>query len=256
MAIDRIPGVGPQNTDIATAVAAAVPNSAAITAAVPTAAQIATAVAAPSAATIAATVAAPSIATITSAITTNAASAGVTMAAITSTVQANAGSPFGGTWTFLSSQNPAASSISFTGLSGYKKYRLYIITYKSGTSYSLNCTINGLSGYGYSTSALRSSNTSPLISQEATGSNFQLTPTSITDGFTCHGYLDFDQASSGQYKTIDWIGGHLSAGTNQATYVVGHAWVKETAAINRIDLNANTALGPLGSTGFWLFGGN
>jgi hypothetical protein len=58
MAIDRIPGVGPQNTDIATAVAAAVPT----------------------------------IAAITSSITTNAASAGVTMAAITSSITTNAAS--------------------------------------------------------------------------------------------------------------------------------------------------------------------
>ena len=56
MAIDRIPGVGPTNADIATAVAA------------PSAATIATAVAAPSAATIAATVAAPSAATIAAAV--------------------------------------------------------------------------------------------------------------------------------------------------------------------------------------------
>ena len=46
MAIDRIPGVGPQNTDIATAVAAAVPTNSSIAAAVPTNSSIANAVAA------------------------------------------------------------------------------------------------------------------------------------------------------------------------------------------------------------------
>lgn len=46
MAIDRIPGVGPQNTDIATAVAAAVPTNSSIAAAVPTNSSIASAVAA------------------------------------------------------------------------------------------------------------------------------------------------------------------------------------------------------------------
>lgn len=60
MAIDRIPGVGPTNADIATAVAA------------PSAATIASTVAAPSAATIASTVAAavPTIAAIQTAVTT------------------------------------------------------------------------------------------------------------------------------------------------------------------------------------------
>lgn len=63
MAVDRIPGVGPLNSDIATATAAVVPTTGQIAAAVPTLAQI------------------------TTAITSNAAPASVTMAAITSTVQ-------------------------------------------------------------------------------------------------------------------------------------------------------------------------
>ena len=76
MAIDRIPGVGPQNTDIATAVAAAVPTIAAITSSITT-----------NAASAGVTMAA-----ITSSITTNAASAGVTLAAIGTVVAANASS--------------------------------------------------------------------------------------------------------------------------------------------------------------------
>jgi hypothetical protein len=81
MAIDRIPGVGPTNADIATAVAApsAASIATAVAAAVPTLAQINTSVTnngnaynGPSAATIAATVAAPSLASITSAIQANA----------------------------------------------------------------------------------------------------------------------------------------------------------------------------------------
>ena len=58
MSVQRIPGVGPTNSDVATAVAAAVPN----------------------------------ITQITSAVTSNAASAGVTMAAITSSIQTYAAS--------------------------------------------------------------------------------------------------------------------------------------------------------------------
>jgi hypothetical protein len=110
MAIDRIPGVGPQNSDIAAAVAA------------PSAATIAAAVAAPSAATIAAAVAAPSAATIA----TQVAASVPTLAQITSTVQANAGSPFGGSWTQITTGSLNNTGISFTdisGLGGYKRLR-------------------------------------------------------------------------------------------------------------------------------------
>ncbi len=77
MAIEQIPGVGPQNTDIASAVVTA-GTSAGFAATGPTTTQIAAAV--------------PTLAQITSAVTSNAASAGVTMAAITSSITANAAS--------------------------------------------------------------------------------------------------------------------------------------------------------------------
>jgi hypothetical protein len=173
MAIDRIPGVGPQNTDIATAVAAAVPTIAAITssittnaasagvtmaaitssittnaasagltnasitsagnaagwgatgptttqiaAAVPTLAQINTAIttqAAPASVTMAA---------ITSSITTNAASAGVTLAAIGTQVANN--SPSANNWTLIGSIALSGQIQTFSGLSGYKTYRLIV----------------------------------------------------------------------------------------------------------------------------------
>lgn len=154
MAIDRIPGVGPTNADIATAVAApsaatiastiattpavssqitaSVPTAAAIATAVaaPSAATIAAAVAAPSAATIAAAVAAPSIGTITTAITTNAASAGVTLAAIGTQVANNAPSP--NAWTLVSSTALSGVSTTISSLSGYKTYRV-IITRAQGS---------------------------------------------------------------------------------------------------------------------------
>jgi hypothetical protein len=142
MAIDRIPGVGPQNTDIATAVAAAVPTIAAITSSITTNAASAGLTNAsitsagnaagwgatgPTTTQIAAAV--PTLAQITSSITTNAASAGVTMAAITSTVQANAGSPFGGTYTNIYNAIVAngTTTVTVSGLSSYKylKFQLY-----------------------------------------------------------------------------------------------------------------------------------
>jgi hypothetical protein len=111
MAIDRIPGVGPQNSDIATAVSTAVPTLAQITTAITT-----------NAASAGVTMAA-----ITSAITTNAASAGVTMAAITSAIQANAGSPVGGTWTNLGTVDlNGLQGTTISSLSGYKYIRFYM----------------------------------------------------------------------------------------------------------------------------------
>jgi hypothetical protein len=120
MAITSLnPGVGPTNADIATAVAA------------PSAATIAAAVAAPSAATIASAVAAPSSATIATAV----AAAVPTTAGITTIVQANAGSPFGGTWTNLGYvSGNGVSSVTFTGLSSYKYLRLYMARVNVATS--------------------------------------------------------------------------------------------------------------------------
>lgn len=108
MAINNIPGVGPTNADIATAVAA------------PSAATIAAAVAAPSAATIAAAVAAPSSATIASAV----AAAVPTIGAINSSVSTYAPSPHA--WTLLGTITPSysANSVTFSGLSGYRTYKI------------------------------------------------------------------------------------------------------------------------------------
>lgn len=145
MAIDRIPGVGPTNADIATAVAA--PSSAtiasAVAAAVPTLAQINTSVTnngnaynGPSAATIASTVAA----------------AVPTTAGITTIVQANAGSPFGGTWTTISYVNFGATAgtagLNVSGLTGYKYLRLFSTAY-CGADTSWRIRLNGDTGNNY-----------------------------------------------------------------------------------------------------------
>lgn len=166
MAIDRIPGVGPQNSDIAAATAAVVPNTAQITAAVPTAAQIATAVAAPSAATIATSVAAavptraqiqsditslgnayngPSAATIAS---TTAASV-PTLAQINTSVATNAPSP--NAWTLITSTSATGLAVTFSGLSGYKTYKvLFHHNSTNGTSVvTFNGDITNIYAYGY-----------------------------------------------------------------------------------------------------------
>jgi hypothetical protein len=128
MAIDRIPGVGPQNTDIATAVATAVPTIAQITSAVTSNAASAgvTMAAITSAITTNAASAGVTMAAIASSITTNAASAGVTNASITSIVQSNAGSPFAGTWTNLGFQTGnGTTTINWTSLGSYKYLRFF-----------------------------------------------------------------------------------------------------------------------------------
>lgn len=228
MAINNIPGVGPQNSDIAAAVAA------------PSAATIAAAVAAPSAATIAAAVAAPSL------------------ASITSTVQSNAGSPFGGSWTLLSSQNPGTATVTFSGLSGYKKYRLCIAAYNTSGSYQLSCAVNNLgTGHYYTT---RGSTNSNAIAFYTSGSpnagGMNLLPGQSGAGFIASGVLDFEQASSSGYKTIDWTGQYFLANANLQMYAEGKCFVKDTAAINRIDIITSANAAAVSSSGFWLFGGN
>jgi hypothetical protein len=137
MAIDRIPGVGPANSDIAAAVAA------------PSAATIAAAVAAPSAATIASTVAAPSAATIATAV----AAAVPTTAGITSIVQANAGSPFGGTYTQIANSTPSnVDTTTISGLGSYKYLKIHFYIYNSGSSsFTLDMRFNGDTGSNYFT---------------------------------------------------------------------------------------------------------
>lgn len=99
------PGVGPTNADIAAAVAA--PSLAQITSAITTNAASA----------------GVTNASIASAVTTNAASAGVTMAAINTAVANNA-SPFGGTWTNLYSGSiGGVSTLNISGLGSYKYLR-------------------------------------------------------------------------------------------------------------------------------------
>jgi hypothetical protein len=144
MAIDRIPGVGPANSDIANATAAVVPNTAQITAAVPTAAQIATAVAAPSAATIAAAVAAPSSATIASAV----AAAVPTIGAINTSVANNAPSP--NAWTYITSlAGTGTGGVNFTGLSGYKAFKVFGSFNTGTTGWPMVIEVNGVTSPGF-----------------------------------------------------------------------------------------------------------
>lgn len=137
MGIQFLPGLGPQNSDIAAAVAA------------PSAATIAAAVAAPSAATIAAAVAAPSAATIA----TQVAASVPTLGQITSTVQANAGSPYGGTITNLGvASTSGQSAITWSSLGSYKYLRFFINVNSSSASNQMFYRYNGDASAIYSMS--------------------------------------------------------------------------------------------------------
>lgn len=145
MAIDRIPGVGPANADIAATIATTPAVSSQITASVPTAAAIATAVAAPSAATIAAAVAAPSAATIAAAVA--APSAATITAAGTAAGFANTG---GETWTLISTINTTsgASEFTFSSLSGYKTYKIVFSNVGSASVQNFYIRLNGVTSAG------------------------------------------------------------------------------------------------------------
>lgn len=110
MAINNIPGVGPTNADIATAVAA------------------------PSAATIASAVAA----------------AVPTTAGITSIVQANAGSPYGGTLTNLGFQSMFnVNSVTFSSLGSYKYLKIIGMNCSPATASKIGVRFNGDTGGNY-----------------------------------------------------------------------------------------------------------
>ena len=130
MPINNLPGVGPTNADIATAVAApsAATIASTVAASVPTLAQINTAV---------------NTQTNNSAIATAVAGAVPTLSQINTSVANNAPSP--NAWTFLGSATPAYSANNFTlsGLSGWRTIRILLpLTLISGSGSSLFLRIN------------------------------------------------------------------------------------------------------------------
>ena len=172
MAIDRIPGVGPQNSDIAAAVAA------------PSAATIAAAVAAPSAATIAAAVAAPSAATIA----TQVAASVPTLSQINTAVSSNSASM--PNWVLIGSSTTTGASITRTISSIPSTYRslrliaagLFHATQTAAPLVRFNDDANSrYANYGYN---FTSSNQSVQATRQADADAVRPLLTSVTTNST------------------------------------------------------------------------
>jgi len=211
---------------------------------------------APSAATIAAAVAAPSSATIASAV----AAAVPTSAAITTIVQNNAGSPFGGTWTSLGSTTANGTlEASFTGLSGYKKYRVIVLAGVTGGSYNTAIRLNGDTNNSYigGTSGYQNGQSGIQIYWAQTfQSQIQLSPNSLSNNQISFYVIDLDEASSGGYKIWNFKGYNRdNSGYN--AYNEGLGLYSSTSAISSIQIRNTAQLwNNSAGYGFWLFGGN
>lgn len=235
MAIDRIPGVGPQNSDIATAVAAAVPTAAAITSTVQTYAASAGVTMAAITSTVQtyAASAGVTMAAITSAITTNAASAGVTLAAIGTQVANNAPSP--NAWTVIStiSPNNTVGSYSFTGLSGYKTYKLLVTTQAIGAVVPFNAQINSDTNTNYAYGLVYSQSS---LTGESNPNTNRIFLGNGPNGGWFNAELTIRNANIAAYKSAEYF----SISTpNVATYIYGNGMYRSTSNISSIQIYNN-----------------
>lgn len=242
MAISQYPGVGPTNTDVASAVVTA-GTAAGFAATGPTTTQIAAAV--------------PTLAQITTAITSNAASAGVTMAAITSTVQANAGSPFGGTYTNLGTTNLPQNATSYTlsGLSGYKYLRIGCSFFLDGT-YSPIIRFNSDSGNNYLNTAITYLNntTTPTRVMAQIQNSFKITYAgnyALNANVRLTGHITISNAASGAYKQVEILLGD-SSGTYR--FEVSGTYIS-TSAITSMTITSTEIVGNVGGS-LYVIGAN
>lgn len=244
MGIQFLPGLGPQNSDIAAAVAA------------PSAATIAAAVAAPSAATIAAAVAAPSAATIA----TQVAASVPTLSQINTSVANNA-SPFGGTWTAITTSGTLTNAVSFTDISslgGYKRLRFVFWNLRQVGSnlfhYRINGTSSGYTTYGFYHSGFDAA--WPTGAQDGSsimdGTSFV---GSSSDQSSSHIIDIYNADSTTSYKYCEFFGyGTKSSYINTPGPIYGRAIFKNTAAVTSLRV-ANSGSG-FNQGNYAVFGGN
>lgn len=259
MAISQYPGVGPTNTDVASAVvtagtaagfAATGPTTTQIAAAVPTLAQITTAI------TSNAASAGVTMAAITSSITANAASAGVTLAAIGTQVANNSSSPLN--WTLLATgslQNVNAATVSF---SSYRALRIIVrCQVGSGSTQVPAMRLNGDTSGAYSAGrgALNGSNTNsqtgnPQIQLSGTGNNSS----------PINAIIEISNANTTAVKGVSWQITMLDSSTGQGVNYIGVGSYTGGSAITSFtlfDLNgANWAASANNATAFQVFGAN
>lgn len=277
MAIDRIPGVGPQNSDIATAVSTAVPTIAQITSAVTSNAASAgvTMAAITSAITTNAASAGVTNASIASAITSNAAPASVTMAAITSSIQANAASsgvtiaaitsagnsagwgatgPFGGTWTTIY-DNKNITGVTTVTVSGLGSYKYLKIIYNLNTAptegVGLFMRVNGdtAGNYFYNIAWKLASTAEITAVAEYQAGQIQLNTLGAFSNF-CTGVIDWVNPQSGSFKYCVTSGpGRVRPGSGQTGTLISSSggWFNNTAisSVTIFNNSANFASGSL-----------
>jgi hypothetical protein len=186
MAIDRIPGVGPANSDIAAAVAA------------------------PSAATIAAAVAAPSSATIASAV----AAAVPTISAINSSVASNAPSP--NNWVYLGNLNLSGVSSATISFSAYRKLKIIVprIIGNVSVTQSPGIRLNGDSSeiYSNATGYTVSGATSTSWSQGYSNNRINLVQSNLQTNSSFVGIIEIDNAHTNNTKNYSVTIGYRDGG--------------------------------------------
>jgi len=177
---------------------------------------------------------------ITSSITTNAASSGVTLAAIGTQVANNA-SPYGGTWANVATTSATAvSTITVSGLTGYKFLKIFCVVENVSAAY-MRYRLNGDTGSNYNywthtsgagTDIGRTADTSIIVRRDDTGGG----------GFI----FDIPLANStGHNKYIEEIGGR------SGSLMTGRGVWNSTAAISSF-----TLFGPTFDTYIRVWGAN
>lgn len=244
MAISYIPGVGPANSDIAATIATTPAVSAQITANVPTASAIASAVAA------------PSLAQITSAITTNAASAGVTLAAIGTQVANNSSSPLN--WTLLATgslQSVNAATVSF---SSYRALRIITRCQAGASSQQLCLRLNSDSTGAYSYSRWPSNGTTQ--SNSTTGVSSLQIAGNANSSSPVNAVIDIFNANTTAIKIITAQVGLLDSSTGSGVGFPGVGSYTGGSAITSITLfdnnGVNWAASANNANAFQVFGAN
>lgn len=225
MPINNIPGVGPTNADIATAVAA------------------------PSAATIAAAVAAPSAATIA----TSVAAAVPTLAQINTSVSTYASST--PTWTYIGQTAFNIAGSTFSSLSGYKMYKLVVVNMTNATAAgAYGFRINGDTASNYAFRRVDNSGSvfTPSGNFQQTYVQMGTNASSAPTGMSSYNEVIFNDANTANnFKT----GTYQRLGDGGASWLGSFAW-NSTSSITSITFLQVPANGLSSSGTCYLYGAN